>query len=289
MVIIGIKEGLGNQMSQYAFGRLLALKYRKTVKYDISFYDCHKVHQGFELQSIFPDLAMELASKYEIFTACHMLPRGHSRVMNKLAQAMEKLFLHSRVYYQEFVSGYPVDTKVVEPGFDNIYVDGVFHNYDYSEIIQNLRCEFRFKPLDSRNLQMKEEMEESQSVSIHIRRGDYVGLGLNVVPIEYYKDAIAYISAHVESPRFFVFSDDIDWVKDTLPFIPSPTFVNWNIGTESYKDMQLMSCCKHNIIANSTFSYWGAMLNANADKIVIKPRMQTRTRETWKTPGWIKM
>ena len=114
------------------------------------------------------------------------------------------------------------------------------------------------------------------AVSLHVRRGDYVSdpktkAILGVCSLDYYRAAIAHIAERIESPAFFVFSDDIAWAKANLE-IPFPCeYVDHNQGQQSYNDMHLMSLCKHHIIANSSFSWWGAWLNPRKDKIVIAP------------------
>ena len=110
-------------------------------------------------------------------------------------------------------------------------------------------------------------------MSLHIRRGDYLNIkGKDIsLSLDYHKGAIAYIMEHVQDPIFFIFSDDPLWVRDNLK-VENATYVDWNSGKDSWQDMCLMSCCKHNIIANSSFSWWGAWLNANSEKIVISPK-----------------
>ena len=118
-------------------------------------------------------------------------------------------------------------------------------------------------------------MEEVDSVSLHIRRGDYLlpenrELFGGICTLDYYRRAIDYILDKVKNPFFFIFSNDIVWVKENMN-ISNSLFITWNSGKDSWQDMFLMSKCKHNIIANSTFSWWGAWLNKNPQKIVISP------------------
>lgn len=114
------------------------------------------------------------------------------------------------------------------------------------------------------------------TVSIHIRRGDYLsqqfsaGFG-NCCPLAYYREAIHYMKTYLDDITFVLFSDDMDWVKMNLP-LDNAIYVDHNHGVDSWQDMYLMSMCQHNIIANSTFSWWGAWLNDNTDKIVIAPK-----------------
>lgn len=155
----------------------------------------------------------------------------------------------------------------------------VWENYQLndSELVQ-IRYIFSFPSIvDKANLQIRNKIKETNSVSIHIRRGDYIKSPIyrrthgNVCTFDYYIKSIEYILQHVKKPVFFVFSDDIQWAKDNLS-LNDVYYISGNNGLNSYIDMQLMSLCKHNIIANSTFSAWGAILNSNPDKIVIAPR-----------------
>lgn len=163
---------------------------------------------------------------------------------------------------------------------DNSFVKGNFQSEKYFESIESvIRDEFKFtKQLDLENLKWKNEILNSNSVSIHIRRGDYISLKQNAnkfaqIPLSYYQNAITYISQNLPSSVFFVFSDDIKWVKENLISDAPLHFIeNNNTPQTSHFDMQLMSLCKHNIICNSTFSWWSAWLNNNPQKIVIAPQ-----------------
>ena len=127
------------------------------------------------------------------------------------------------------------------------------------------------------NLTISEQIAKCNSVSLHIRRGDYVSnLEANkthgFIGIEYYNKAISFIHEQILQPHFFVFSDDIAWARENLGLIINVVFINHNQGRSSFEDMRLMSLCKYNIIANSSFSWWGAWLNTAPDKIVITPK-----------------
>ena len=108
---------------------------------------------------------------------------------------------------------------------------------------------------------------------MHIRRGDYLQInnGTIVLPISYYHMAIKMMLKRVKDPTFLFFSDDMEWVKENI-HVPNAIYVDWNTGKESWQDMYLMSMCNHNIIANSSFSWWGAWLNNHKDKIVVSPK-----------------
>jgi len=125
---------------------------------------------------------------------------------------------------------------------------------------------------EEKNIRLLESMKNRNTVSIHVRRGDYIEhptLG-GVCNLKYYLNSIKYIKANVQDPFFIIFSNDIAWCKDSLD-LDNSVYVDWNTGTSSFKDMQLMSLCKNNIIANSSFSWWGAWLNDNNNKIIVCP------------------
>ena len=146
----------------------------------------------------------------------------------------------------------------------------------FKDIEDLIRQEFIFKiPGDNKNRAIIEKINSCKSVSIHVRRGDYLNnhwekiLGV-IKGTTYYLNALDYINKQVKNPHYFIFSDDILWAKENLK-LPNCTYLDQNKGRKSYIDMYLMTLCKHNIIANSTFSWWGAWLNKNEDKIVIIP------------------
>ena len=163
--------------------------------------------------------------------------------------------------------------------FINQFYFGNWQSYKYFKNAETpVREKFSFNTsLISKNTEeLANEMNSCNSVSIHIRRDDYMsekfidGLG-SVCNEEYYRNAINYILDNVKDTRFYVFTDDHKWVSENLK-VNSATFVKFNCNENSWQDMFLMSKCKHNIIANSTFSWWGAWLNCFQDKIVIAPK-----------------
>ena len=131
---------------------------------------------------------------------------------------------------------------------------------------------------------LKQIEVDDQAVSIHIRRGDYLlprhwaNTG-SVCQLPYYKNAIAEMENRITGPSYYVFSDDISWVKENIP-LKKAVYVTWNKGEDSWQDMMLMSHCRHHIICNSTFSWWGAWLNPRKEKIVIAPCRWFQHKET---------
>ena len=162
---------------------------------------------------------------------------------------------------------------------DSSYLDGYFQSFKYFELIADqIRNELSpvtdYGKLD---LEVKSKIESVESVSIHVRRGDYVTSKasmktLGVCDLDYYDRAINEIVRRLGDPHFFIFSDDPEWSKENLKVPGSVTYVSHNSGPTAFQDIRLMSICNHHIIANSTFSWWGAWLNSSKEKIVITPK-----------------
>lgn len=296
MIIVKLSGGLGNQMFEYAAARKLALKHNTILKLDISDYDDNsfrkyglkyfniqeKIATPSDILRIYPlEGIKQIINKYlgkngKLLTATldskFSIWRknvGRYYNYNPSSNKIEKLML-GKVVSQRF---FHYDAEVLNCP-DNVYMIGTWISEKYfkdiKEIISN---EFTAKtPLEGENKKKSTEIANTNSVSLHIRRTDKVGNSAYVnLSINYYIRAMNLISQKVEKPHFFVFSDDILWVKDNLKTDFKVTFVDHNDDLTSYEDMRLMSLCKYNIIAESTFSWWGAWLNSNPDKIIIAP------------------
>jgi hypothetical protein len=160
---------------------------------------------------------------------------------------------------------------------DNVYLEGYWQSEKYfSNIESQIRSLYTFPEItDKSNLDLADKIKSCNSVSIHIRRGDYLSeknapMHGNICTKAYYDNAIKYISENVANPQFYIFTDDAEWARQQYKG-EEYTIVDQNHADNSFRDMQLMSMCKHNIIANSSFSWWGAWLNPNKDKIVTAP------------------
>ena len=267
MIIVRVTGGLGNQMFQYAMYKSLEKK-GKLVKLDSkSFYETKKEHNGYELERIF-DIKPNKPTKED-------LEKFDENNISTLFKIKRKLFGDKKFVYD--TKEYVFNKDVYK--LKNSYLNGYWQSIKYFEGIENdIKKDFRFKnQLDNKNLEILNEIENSNSISIHIRRGDYMSpenynmYGCIATPT-YYKKAIKVIEEKVENPTFFVFSNDMDWVNKNIQINSRVFYIDINSGNGSYKDMQLMSNCKHNIIANSSFSWWGAWLNENKNKIVIAPK-----------------
>ena len=271
MIISNIIGGLGNQMFQYAAGRACSLKLAVPLKLDTRDFSGYQLHQGFELDRLF-NCHAEIAADTDLAKIL-----GWQRA--KLAQRLLRRPQLKNLRYKSFV---------VEPHFnywsgisqleDNKYLYGYWQSEKYfTEFTEQIREDFTFKlPFSDQNAEIAEQISQVNAVSLHVRRGDYANSPKTTAThglcsLDYYRAAIDYVIAHVVQPHFFIFSDDIAWVKANLNIGSSAFFIDHNTNQESYNDMRLMSLCKHNIIANSSFSWWGAWLNQNAEKIVIAP------------------
>lgn len=272
MVISQIIGGLGNQMFQYAAARSFALKSNTPLYLDISDFSDYGLHQGFELKKIFNctgeiatecDLRRLLGWQYSPFVR-HMLIRP------SLASFRGRRFVVEP--YFQYWDG-------LNDSMTDSYIVGYWQSEKYFTNFQSIiRKDFSFcSPMSQKNALIASNIENSNSISLHVRRGDYVSNhNVNnvhgVCSSEYYMKAINKIASKIQNPRFFVFSDDINWVIKNIDIGYQHDFINHNIGSESYNDMRLMSMCKHHIIANSSFSWWGAWLNAAPTKVVIAPK-----------------
>lgn len=282
MIIANVIGGLGNQMFQYAAARALSLQLEQPLRLDISWFDGYGLHQGFELQRVF-ECDIEIATYADVHA---IIGRQSVPLIRRVLQHPRMAILRSH-------------NLIVEPHFHywpgicstahDCYLIGYWQSEKYfDDIAATIRRDFRFKqPIDNRNAQMVEEIDKVSSVSLHVRRGDYVknprtNAAHGLCSLDYYRAAIYHITKRVEYPHFFIFSDDMEWVRENLKIDFPCEYVCHNIGAESYRDMQLMSQCQHHIIANSSFSWWGAWLNPRVDKMIVAPErwFPDRKRQT---------
>ena len=274
MITVLLSGGLGNQLFQYATGRRLSLKHQTGLTLDLTFvnsklqFDQLTTYRRYELEEFnLPVQTTDLLIKGKF-----LYP------LSKSEYVLRKFISKNKYHYvPEDNSGW--DQKVMLAP-DNSFLEGFFQSEKYfSEISDVLRKDLQLKkPLAGRNLKLSEEIQSHNSVSLHIRRGDYVRLEKNlqkhgVTSEAYYTKAIAEISAKVSDPHFFIFTDEPDWVRQHFKTAFPYQVADTNQTPESaWLDMQLMSQCRHHIICNSTFSWWGAWLNPRNDKIVVAPR-----------------
>lgn len=273
MICIQLNGGLGNQMFQYACGRNLAHKHKTELAFDTSYLKIIENRSGFTSRSFALDvfeipkneINSEAVRKYKPFLY---------RILNVLLLKMGGRPIQTKKFFVENEFSYNDAIEKTGPDcFLSGYWQSPLYFQDISSIIQN---EFQFKKeLNQENKRWIEKIAVVNAVSLHIRRTDFVSNKSHDIhgtcSMEYYKSAVEYIASKVMSPVFFVFSDDIKWASENLEIPYGCHFISGNEGSKSYIDMQLMSQCRHHIIANSSFSWWGAWLNNKQNKLVVAP------------------
>jgi hypothetical protein len=272
MIISNIIGGLGNQMFQYAFGRARSLELGVQLKLCTANFKDYKLHQGFELARIF-SAAFSMVSE-EDFN--RMLGWRRFPISQRvLARPLASFLRGKHLIIEPHFAFWPDSASVADDSFLMGYWQSEKYFSPYAQVI---RKDFAFAThLSGSNLQLANRIEAVNSVSLHVRRGDYVTdprtrAIIQVCDLQYYEVAVTRIANDVIAPEFFVFSDDIEWAAANLKLPGPSTFICHNVGNDSYIDMRLMSLCKHHIIANSSFSWWGAWLNPSNNKIVIAPK-----------------
>lgn len=263
--IVKFNGGLGNQMFQWAFGYALEKETGVKTFFDMSFFE-KKYARPYEL-GIF-SLKAKFVEDFWLKLKLQLIWKLRKKLINKS-------FLGLTFFPEPHFEYYKYAFKI-KP---NTYIEGFFQSEKYFKQCEaEIRGAFTFKTKPEKfNQYLIEQMSESNSVSVHIRRGDYVQKKryqevYATCSLDYYKRGVDYIANKFETPKLFVFSDDIQWVKANWNLPYETVFIDNNSGDKSFEDMRLMSNCKHNIIANSSFSWWGAWLNNNKEKIVIAPK-----------------
>lgn len=281
MIIINFIGGLGNQMFQYALYRKFQLL-GNVVEGDWRY--CDKKDY---IKLLF-HIDIPQASEEQIKKLCEWDGSYKARLRRKV-------FGKKKTYEEE-----GKDTRYLPHilQMKDAYLNGYWQTEKYFVgIREDLLSRFIFPESGNiKNEEILQDMKSKESVALHIRRGDYLDsqerydLYGEVCSLEYYKRGIEHFRQLCENPFFYVFSDDIAWARENLKGAEF-VFVDWNNGKEDYYDMYLMSQCKHNIIANSSFSWWGAWLNGNEAKQVIAPQRwfnKYRAEDTV-CENWIKM
>lgn len=301
MIIVQLVGGLGNQLSNYAFARLLKHNY-PLAEIRISNDSCDFTHNGYELE-----LAFDINNKIPI---CSF--REYKEVSKRLPYVNHSFpFKCVRKIYNTFIDGYysrRSDDPLIYESFSshsqilgsinsidyskNYCFHGLWLSYHYPEIIGDLRKELKFRVIDTPlNKEHTQKAQEPNSVALHVRRGDYLTLYKenNILDSDYYDKAIQRIKTMIRNPCFLVFSDDLDYAEEMVKkHDVQYHIVNGNSGSASYMDMYLMSLCSNFVIANSSFSYWAALLGRTDRSVVICPKRYNTNVEMWDVPGFIK-
>lgn len=278
MVISRLQYGLGNQMFQYAFGRRLSIELNKPLYLDLSWFENYKVEEGFTKRDF---LLSELNIDVDI--APPEIIKGRTRksvykkLLLKLRSKNHKLYLKLTNNFEAWAfEESNLDPVIIGRLYSKIYLIGEWANYQLIEPIrETLLNDFTLKKkLNNKNGIYLSNINSSNSVFIHIRRGDYLTKRMHdlggICNEVYFDNAISYIQKKVNSPIFYVFSDDLEWCKEKFDHRGDFYFIEGN-KNEPLEDLRLMMSCKHAIISNSTFSWWAAWLIQNMNKKIVTP------------------
>jgi len=266
MVICNLKGGLGNQMFQYATARAIANN-RHQIFIDLSFLEKNNTSIGsftarkFEL-NLFENIRFKFIS--------HVALKFHLS-NHRILKVLRMLLRYKKIYVIND------ENEHYQDGHDIIYLDGYFQNPLLFKSIRNvLLKDFTFPKLPENTNDLAKLIETKSAVSIHVRRGDYLNPENNnyhgVLPISYYKSAVEKMIELNKDACFFIFSDDGEWCELNFSFIKKEKYFISDRNNHSWTDMKLMTLCKHFIIANSSFSWWGAWLSQHYSKTVIAPK-----------------
>lgn len=298
MIAVRLMGGLGNQMFQYAAARRLALKNETELKLDLGVFEGegnrsdtvrrHELHHF----RLFP--TVQLGHSNRLFRLAGKTPGIWGQALAKLIVAWRR---RGMVVPHDPTPGF---NPAVLDAPDGAYLIGYWQSEKYfKEIKDTIRSDFTFKErLIGKNLELSRRIANSEAVSLHVRRGDYVTnpnatMRHGVLSLDYYRAGIRVVAGRASRPRIFIFSDDPGWCKANLQIDLPATFVDHNPEEQGYEDMRLMSLCKHHIIANSSFSWWGAWLNPSSDKIVVAPKQWFREQSVETTDlipeRWIRL
>lgn len=325
MIVVQIHSGLGNQLFMYAAARALAVKHHTVLYLDVD-TDCRRgVNHGeavghsfqldkFNIAAEYPGrsaagerhdmsrlrLYSTLKSRLKENKAIRTLARRLQAHGLNLSRALLKVSGNERRFFREERGDWGYKPAVIDLP-DNTILRGCFFSYRYFEPIADLiRDEITLKEdLSPQSKAVQEKIAGTDSVSIHVRRGDvvsdpeYRSWYEGILTERYYLNAVRYFQERLREPHFFIFSDDMDWVRSSLNVPGSVTYVDHNGPDTGYEDLHLMAHCRHNITAGfSSFSWWAAYLNRNPGKIVVRTRRMNALdhldhSQDFFPPGWI--
>ena len=299
MKIVNIIGGLGNQMFQYAFALRLQHQYpNEKVLLDKSHFHyiflrkwhAANLHNGFELYKIFPNCRLKVASPIDLLRVSYYVPNFWlSRVVRKILPKRNSEYIQAN----EMANSFSPDVFTCE---GNMYYEGYWQSVSYLLPVQDIVKEAFQHPLPNAiNAKYIQEIQSTNSIGIHIRRGDYLNSETfkGICDLSYYKLAIEKLLEDAKPHTFFIFSNDMKWCKENIcPLLQNNPYrlISENKGKDSCWDMFLMTYCKDLIIANSSFSWWGAFLKRK-DGNVISPSKWTnndKDYDIW-VPNWIRL
>lgn len=273
MIVAYLQGGLGNQLFQYAFGRYLSHKHCTDLLLDLDWFSSPR--PGETIRSL--DLVF-----FQINASCACEDQQERWKKYRSRYVKYFSFFQPLRLIRE-ASSRRIESFKSSP--DNSYLFGFWQSETFFLEIRHLLLSelIPSQALDHSALLLDQEMQASQSISIHVRRGDYVSSKSasafhGTCSLAYYQQAIQLLSDRFDNPVFYIFSDDIDWCRNNLVFRYPSIFVPDFVASKSWQDLWLLSRCKNHIIANSSFSWWGAWLSQNPDKVVVAPRQWFASR-----------
>ena len=288
MVIVRIFDGLGNQLFQYAFARMLQ-------EQNIEVYlDTKKGYEQYFTK--FRNHAKRVNKLYKFQIHVNEAPNNYLKNYSFFKQeGIKDKLLYYMATHRMWINNYWQATEINE-GISihnlksgNFYLNGWFQDEElFKDIRLQLLKEIRPKKKIIISKELRQLLQEDELVSVHIRRGDYVKIS-NTLSDRYYRDAFERMEEKYNNPKYLFFSDDINWVKGKYSDMPNMFFISDYGLFEDYEELMIMSSCKSNIIANSTFSWWGAWLNQNPDKMVIAPKKWFYTQKNIVPKSWVKI
>ncbi len=266
-------DGLGNQLFQYAAGRFYARQYAAEV--EVLIQPAHQAQSG-GLPRPF------MLSRFQIKAPARVRNKTDDLISNgkrRYRLPLTPLRAVTRVYaaHEPFAGRYTFKPTLPVPRYTRrVHLVGYWQVHQIADALgQELRGEYAFRePPTGENARVLAAIRQcAEPVSVHLRRGDYQSFqGADVrLPLSYYVHALEHVRQRVADPTFVVFSDEPELAKANLPALDKAIFVRHNDALSAHEDLRLMSCCKHHIIANSSFSWWGAWLNADERKLVCAP------------------
>jgi hypothetical protein len=289
--------GLGNQLFQYAAGLFFAKKYKAVLEL-LPERDDRLASFGHPRPFLLSNFCISARVRERNSWDCLLCSRASRLKISAAASA--RLVSQSGIFWQHTLQRWTFFSELpVLPTTRNFYLYGDFQVYQFAQDMEErIRKEIVLRqPASGKNLETLEQIRTANyAVSLHIRRGDYTIWrdGQRVLPLAYYERAIRTIYQGVDKPIFFVFSDDIAFARENLPKSERMIFVDNNSEANPHEDLRLMCACRHHIIANSTFSWWGAWLNPDPSKLVCAPLIwqQDEFEAPYPDiipPGWLKV
>lgn len=280
MIIIKIVGGLASQLHKYAIGRALSLKHNTELKLDISWFDnipSSDTIREYQLDKY--NIVATIATEQEIK---HFKPNKYLiKVNNKIRK-----YTNQKINFRNYCNESFISLKFFNSLPNDIYIEGEWSGFKYFENIKDILInELSLKSEYISNIFLKYQniMQDNQSISLHVRRGDYVNniyaSNLHIVcSIKYYEEAIKYFEDKVGKLTLLIFSDDLEWVKANIRI--SKDIQHFYVeNTKDFEEFQLLTECQYNIISNSGFSWFSSWLNQNQNKIVISPVSWIKNKE----------